>query len=79
MVPRAEFRAAVQGTDLTSPIFVRVANDGHVLSVSADESGTRQVTSTQQSALRHFRFVPALDKGTPVEGRAKLVVADFVQ
>ena len=77
MAPRTELLALANRPEFTTPVYVTVDSDGRIQTLSADSAGKKQVPTDVQSALEKFRFIPALDKGVPVAGRAKLVVADF--
>jgi hypothetical protein len=77
MAPRSELRQVAGLADARSPIYVTVDANGNVVATSADAQGQGKPTAPLLDALKHFRFIPALDKGLPTEGRARLVVADF--
>jgi hypothetical protein len=77
MAPRSELRQVAGLADARSPIYVTVDANGNVVAASADAQGQGKPTAPLLDALKHFRFIPALDKGLPTEGRARLVVADF--
>ena len=78
MAPRAELKR-LPASELSQSVYVHVDKEGHVIKVSTDESGKHDAGSNIASALQYFRFIPALDKGVAVNGRAKLTVAEFVQ
>lgn len=78
MVPKS--RLAAQLTPrLDTPVFVSVDRDGHVQAVSTQRDGRELPPRDIVDALQNFRFIPALDHGVPIAGRAKLVVADFAR
>ena len=79
MAPRSELNSYQPPSALATPVYVSVSRDGKVEAVSSDPSQTTGVNPTVRAALEKFRFIPALDKGVPVAGRAKLVVAEFTR
>ena len=78
MWPKAKVGATDSAT-LRQPIYVSVDATGKVTSVSADPTTPTEVSPAVTETLRYFRFIPALESGNPVNGRAKVVLADFVQ
>ncbi len=79
MAPRSVLLSFDHEEELSRPVYVVVDAGGHVQTVSSDPSGQGEVPSSVRSALQHFQFIPALQKGVPVSGRARLVVADFTR
>lgn len=79
MVPRPQLKAAARQTDLPEAVFVKVDKDGGVLSLSTDRFGIAKIPPACEVFLENIRFLPALDQGTPIEGTAKLVMADFLR
>ncbi len=79
MVSRAEFRHQVGGARLDQPVYARVDKTGALVALSADEAGTEKIPASIDTALQQVRFVPALDKGQPVDGRARLTLAALVE
>jgi hypothetical protein len=78
MVPRTEFAARLGSTPLDQVIYARVAKDGKVIRLSTDVKGSSQLSSDLSLAVDQIAFAPALEKGKPVEGVAKLKLADLV-
>lgn len=78
MTPRTEFRKQINNADTNQPIYATVDKSGAVLAVSTDEAGAQKLPSSLASALENVRFLPALQNGTPVEGRVKITLAQLV-
>ena len=79
MTPRAEFRRQVEKTETNQTIYANVDKTGNVLSTSTDAAGTQRLSSSVESALQKVRFLPALNNGTPVEGRIKVTLAQLAK
>lgn len=79
MAPRSVLLSFDHEEELSRPVYVLVNAEGHVQTVSSDPSGQGEVSSIVRSALQYFQFIPALQQGVPVSGRARLVVADFTR
>jgi hypothetical protein len=77
MTPRTDFRRQVEKTETSQPIYANVDKAGTVLSISTDAAGTQKVSSAVESALQSVRFMPALNKGAPVDGSIKLTLAQL--
>lgn len=57
----------------TPALFVKVSKDGLSLGTYSDEACSQKIDDPAlENALRDLRFKPALDKGKPVDGVAKL-------
>jgi len=78
MTPRTEFRQRVGGAEVERPIYAQVDKSGMVVSYSEDEAGTGKLSASLESALRDVRFMPALQNGTPVDGRVKLTLSELL-
>lgn len=78
MVPRSAFVAQVGSAPLDQVIYARVGKDGRIIRLSTDAAGVSMLPSTLSPAIDKIAFVPALEKGKPVEGVAKLKLADLV-
>lgn len=79
MAPKSALNLNVADPELQQPVYVTVAANGTVSKIAGDAAGSKDAPATAKGALAHFRFLPALDTGKQTEGRAKLVVADFVK
>jgi len=79
MAPRSELAAAFRGPAPDQPVYVSVDESGTVTNISTVPGKDRTPDGALRAALQNFRFIPALQKGVPVRGRAKLVVSEFVQ
>jgi hypothetical protein len=79
MTPRSEFRRQVEQAGTNQTIYANVDKSGNVLAVSADAAGTQRLSPTVESALKNVRFLPALDNGTPVDGRTKVTLAQLTK
>lgn len=77
MKPRAEFRRQVETREMDQAIYAKVDKMGNVLAMSTDAAGTQPLSSSLESALYNVRFMPALNNGTPVEGRVKVTLAQL--
>ncbi|HWA27631.1 MAG TPA: hypothetical protein VG734_18390 [Lacunisphaera sp.] len=78
MVPRTEFIARLGSTPLDQVIYARVGKDGKIIRLSTDAKGSSQLPPELNGAIDQVAFAPALEKGKPVEGVAKLKLADLV-
>ena len=79
MTPRTEFRRQAEKAETNQTIYANVDKMGKVLAISADATGTQPLPSAVESALQNVRFLPALEKGTPVNGHLKFKIADLVR
>jgi hypothetical protein len=79
MTPRAEFRRLVDKTATSQTIYAKIDKSGNVLAISADAAGSQRLSASAESALQNVRFLPALEKGTPVDGHLKIRIADLVR
>ena len=77
MIPRTEFHPQVQNTDANQSIYANVDKLGNVLAMTTDSAGNRPMPAALESSLRNVRFLPALEKGTPVDGRLKFPLAQL--
>jgi hypothetical protein len=75
LTPASTLRSAVDKAQLDEVVYVTVDADGALLSAAADESGGQKLSAQTESVLQHIRFMPALDKGVPVQGRLRLNLA----
>jgi hypothetical protein len=74
----ADLRTRLGSGQLTQFFFVKVSKDGLPVETFIDESCSHKVEDPYlQSVIRDIRFNPALDKGQPVEGIARLRFADL--
>lgn len=78
MVPRTELIARLGSTPLDQVIYARVAKDGKILRLSTDVTGSTRLSPDLGAAIDQIAFAPALEKGKPVEGVAKLRLSDLV-
>ena len=73
-----DLRTRLGSGQLTQFFFVKVSKDGLPGETFIDESCSHKVEDPYlQSVIRDIRFNPALDKGQPVEGIARLRFADL--
>jgi hypothetical protein len=79
MTPRAEFRRQVDKTDTDYTLHAKVDKMGNVLEMSADPEKNQNLPASVESALKHVRFMPALEKGTPIDGQLKIRIADLMR
>ena len=79
MKPRAEIRRQVEKTETNQTIYANVDKSGKVLALSSDAAGSQRLDSSVESALHHIRFMPALEKGKPVDGQLKFRIADLIR
>ena len=79
MTSRAQLRQLATDPAANAPVYVSVDATGRVTDVSTDNKRSVPPSPRVASALENFAFVPALNKGVPAAGRAKLVVAEFVR
>jgi hypothetical protein len=77
MTPRSEFRRQVENTGTNQTIYANVDETGNVLAMSTDAAGTQRLPAAVESALQNVRFMPALNNGSPVEGRVKVTLAQL--
>jgi len=78
MIPRSDFVIRLGSTPLDQVIFARVGKDGKIIRLSSDATGWVRLTPELDRAVDQVAFVPALEKGKPVEGVAKIKLADLV-
>jgi len=78
MVPRSEFVSRLHSAPLDQVIYARVGKDGKIIGLSADATGSVHLPVELSSCVDQIAFVPALEKGKPVEGVAKFKLADLV-
>ncbi len=70
--PPAEERAAVEGS---VTVIVTIGTDGRVKDVEKVRAASDAFyRATEQQALRHWRFKPAMVDGKPVESRKTMTV-----
>ena len=69
----AEARVGLTSQQISAPYFVKVSKDGLPLAAYADMACTQPVDSVIEPLIANVRFTPALEKGKPVEGVARLV------
>jgi hypothetical protein len=79
MTPRTEFRRRLEKTESTQTIYAKVDKMGNVSAMSTDADGSQRVPASLESALQSVRFMPALEKGKPVDGQLKLRIADLIR
>ena len=79
MTPRSEFRRQVENTETNQIIYANIDKMGNVLAMSTDAAGTQRLPASVESALQNVRFMPALEKGTPVDGRVKVTLAQLAK
>jgi hypothetical protein len=73
--PPADLPGRLEQGLVAKTLYVRVAKDGTASGAYLDEACTRRDDDPYVSSLiRDIRFKPALDKGEPVEGVAKLML-----
>jgi hypothetical protein len=78
LTPVATLGSQVDKTQLDKVVHVTVDANGALLSVAADESGEQKLSTQTESVMQHIRFMPALDKGVPVEGHLRLNLAKLL-
>jgi hypothetical protein len=72
----SEVRASLTADQLVETCYVRVAKDGRVAAAFRDPAGQQPLQDPElESALRTFRFTPALEAGKPVESIAPVKLA----
>jgi hypothetical protein len=79
MTPRTEFRRQVEKTETNQTIHASVDKTGKVLAISTDAAGKEPVPAAVDAALQKVRFMPALEKGIPVDGHLKMRIADLIR
>lgn len=79
MMPLQQLQAAARNVELPKEIFVKVDKTGNLLSLSGDRQGGSKVPPACEEFLENFRFLPALENGQPVEGSARLALADILR
>jgi hypothetical protein len=77
MTPRSEFRQQVEKIDGKQKIYANVDKMGKVLGISADPAGIQPLPAALESPLRNVRFMPALEKGAPVDGRVEVTLGQL--
>ena len=78
MVPRAEFVSRLGSAPLDAVIYAWIGKDGKITRLSTAANGSARLPSDLSEAVDQLAFLPALEKGKPVEGVAKLRLADLV-
>jgi hypothetical protein len=78
MVPRAEFVSLLGSAPLDAVIYAWVGKDGKIVRLATNASGSVRLPSDLSAAIEQVAFLPALEKGKPIEGVAKLKLADLV-
>jgi len=77
MTPRSEFRRQVENIPANQTIYANVDKTGTIATISTDAAGTQRLPSALELALQNVRFMPALEKGAPVNGRVKVTLAQL--
>jgi len=77
MTPRSEFRRQVENIPAHQMIHANVDKTGTIAMISMDAAGTQRLPAALESALQNVRFMPALEKGIPVDGRVKVTIAQL--
>jgi hypothetical protein len=77
MAPRAVIRRQIGDADANQPVYATIDKMGKILSISADEAGKVKLPASVEVVMQNVRFMPALNKGDPVEGRVKITLADL--
>jgi hypothetical protein len=77
MTPRSEFRHQVEKSDASQKIHAKVDKMGNVVGISTDRAGTLPLPADLQSALQNVRFLPALEKGAPVDGKVEVTLGQL--
>jgi hypothetical protein len=62
---------------LTGAYFVKVSKEGLPLEAFTDEACSQPVEAVVSTVVNGVRFYPALEKGKPVEGVARLVLSEL--
>ena len=72
----SEVRTSLTPTQLSQTCYVRVAKDGRVAAAFRDAAGQQPLQDPAlESALKGFRFEPALENGKPVESTTPINLA----
>jgi len=77
MVPHLAFASLLDPASRDQVIYARIGKDGRTIRLSTDAAGSVKPPSRLDPALDQLAFVPALEKGRPVEGVAKFKLADL--
>jgi hypothetical protein len=77
MTPRSAFRQQVEKSDPNQKIFAKVDKMGAVVAMGIDPAATLPLPAPLQSVLQSVRFMPALEKGAPVDGRVEVTLAQL--
>ena len=75
MASRTEVRREIGRTQANPVVYASVDKKGTLVALTSDEAGHNQVPTDVSLALQNVRFVPALDNGSPVDGRLRLNLA----
>jgi hypothetical protein len=70
-------RSTLTDPQLKGAYFVKVSKEGLPLEAFTDEACSQPVEAAVGTAVTGIRFYPALNKGKPVEGVARLVLAEL--
>jgi hypothetical protein len=79
MTPRSEFRQRLEKTETNQAIHASVDKSGTVVALSVDTAGKEPVPASIEEALKNVRFMPALEKGAPIDGHLKMRIADLIR
>jgi hypothetical protein len=79
LTPRSELRRPGDPAQLKQAVYAAVDKQGTLVALSTDEAGQQKVGTEVEALLKSFRFMPALEKGVPVDGRLKLTPAELLQ
>jgi hypothetical protein len=77
MTPRTEFRQQVKNVNANQTIYATVDKTGDVRALSTDAAGIRKLPASMDAILQNVRFMPALNNGSPVDGRVKVTLAQL--
>ncbi len=75
MASRMQVRREISQAPTGQVVYATVDKKGSLVSLTNDEAGHDQVPTEVAVALHNVRFIPALDNGSPVDGRLKLNLA----
>lgn len=71
-----DLQSRLAGGQFNDTFFVKVSKDGHAQGTFLDKECARPVIDDYlESVMRGIRFKPALEKGSPVDGVARVVLA----
>lgn len=79
LTPRSELHRPADAAQLKQVVYAAIDKQGSLVALSTDEAGSQKVGGDVEALVKRFRFMPALEKGVPVDGRLKLTPAELLQ